>query len=279
MSISIRAAVKNVASEAYNKTNLFYYILLIFISGICGIFFPSENTIAISKLSIIAIIIYCLTCFFCGGLYTLSVNNSINNKEGIIPNLFADIKLILSKGFFYFVGCFAVFLIMSILVAIPFMILLMINPLLGLLTIPLVFVLGIYFLGFYFNFIKSLHFEDWFNIKKAHEFIKKSGGKLMGIYVSKYILINLAAIIIALIFIIPIAVIIGVQSVFSSISGQTLQITASSISSLIISVIIGICNIYTIDLTAQYIKEVDLKSENEQIETGTEPESEPETEN
>ena len=95
----------------------------------------------------------------------------------------------------------------------------------------------------------------------------------MGIYVSKYILINLAAIIIALIFIIPIAVIIGVQSVFSSISGQTLQITASSISSLIISVIIGICNIYTIDLTAQYIKEVDLKSENEQIETEAETEN------
>lgn len=187
--------------------------------------------------------------------------------------MFTDIKQILSKGFLYFVGCFAVFLIMTILVAIPFMILLMINPLLGLLTIPLVFVFGIYFLGFYFNFIKSLHFEDWFNIKKAHEFIKKSGGKLMGIYVSKYILINLAAIIIALIFIIPIAVIIGVQSVFSSISGETLQITASSISSLILSVIIGICNIYTIDLTAQYIKEV------ESIETGTEPESEPETEN
>ncbi len=273
MSISIRTAVKNVASEAYNKTNLFYYVLLIFISGICCIFLPSDKSISINKISIIAIIIYFLTCFLCSGLFTLSVNNSINNKEGIIPNLFADIKQILQKGFYTFAGCFIISFIMTLLITILFFLLIMIQPLLGLIIIPFVFILGLYFFGLYFNFINSLHFEDWFNIKKAHEFIKKSGGKLMGIYVSKYILINLAAIIIALIFIIPIAVIIGVQSVFSSISGETLQITASSISSLILSVIIGICNIYTIDLTAQYIKEV------ESIETGTEPESEPETEN
>ena len=263
MSISIRAAVKNVASESYNKKNLFYFIILIFISGICGIFFPTGNISQINNINIIAIIIYCLACFLSGGLFVLSINNAINNKIGIIPNLFAEIKQISEKGFYNFAGCFIISFIMTLLITIPFFLLIMIQPLLGLIIIPFVFIFGLYFLVLYFNFIKSLNFKDWFDIKKAHEFIKESGSKLLGLYVSKYIIINLLALIISFIFIIPIALILGLQSVFSSIPGETLKITASSISSLIASVVVGICNIYNIDLTKQYLKEIETKSQQE----------------
>ena len=270
MSISIRAAVKNIASESYNKKNLFYFIVLIFISGICGTFFPSENIQEINSTGIFALTVYLLLCFLSGGIYISSANNAIFNKQGIIPNLFTDIKQIIVNAISYFAGCFAIFFIMSLLIFIPFFILVMIQPLLGLLIIPLVFLFGLYFLGFYFNYIKSLNIADWFNIKNANNFLKKSGGKLIGIYVSKYIIINLAALVIALIFIIPIMIILGIQSVFSPIPGETLKITASSISSIIISFIFGICNIYTIDLTAQYLKEVDEQTQDAPIETTNE---------
>ncbi len=258
MSISIRAAFKNVASENYNKTNLFYYIILIILCGICGLFVPEENAKTFNYATASAFLFYLIICFVMSGIYIVSINNAIYNKDGIIPNLFSDILKIIAKGFANLVGCFTVSLIMMIIIAVPFVILLAIMPLLGLLVIPVIFILGVYFLGLYFNFVISLELADWFNLRKASEFIKKSGGKL-GVYILKFLIINIICFILALAVVLPISIMFGLQAVFSSAALETLKITTSSICSLIASVIFGIGNIYTIDLTAQFIKEIDFR--------------------
>ncbi len=263
MSISIRTALKNVASEQYNKTNLFFYIVLIFLCGLCGLFVPDGNVKTINSTMAAGILFYLIICFIMGGMYVVSVNNAILNKDGIIPNLFSEIKEIISKGLLYFIGCCVVMTIMMLIILVPFIILLVIQPLLGLIVIPLIFILGIYYLGFYFNFLSSLDLSDWFNLKKASAFIKKSGGKL-GIYIWKFLVINIICLIVFMAISIPLIIILGIPAVFSPAAMDTAEMSVSSVSALVAAVVFGIGNIYTIDLTAQYIKEVDFKYQDNQ---------------
>ena len=257
MTISIRTAFSNVASENYDKTNLFFYIILSVLTGICGMFFSDKG----SGLTFPVLVIYLFFIFIMNGIYIMALNNAIHEKNSVIPNLFSDFKEITVNGFLNTSGCFLISSILTFVLAVPFFILLKINPFLGLIIIPFVFILGVYFMGFYFNYAISLKFADWFNIKKASVFIKKSAGKL-GKYILKFLILNVICLIIAFLIVAPIAFVLGFQTIFSPVVVQNLKLSAVSIAStLIFSVIFAVGYIYVLDLTAQFIKEVNFKQQ------------------
>ena len=252
MTISIRTAFSNVASENYDKTNLFFYIILSVLTGICGMFFSDKG----SGLTFPVLVIYLFFIFIMNGIYIMALNNAIHEKNSVIPNLFSDFKEITVNGFLNTSGCFLISSILTFVLAVPFFILLKINPFLGFIIILFVFIFV-----FYFNYAISLKFADWFNIKKAGVFIKKSAGKL-GKYILKFLILNVICLIIAFLIVAPIAFVLGFQTIFSPVVVQNLKLSAVSIAStLIFSVIFAVGYIYVLDLTAQFIKEVNFKQQ------------------
>lgn len=255
MAISIRDAVKNVASVQYDKTNIFYFIILSVILTLLCSFIPEDQNVLFQLNNVILITSYLIIAFFLNGIYITSLNNAINNKEGIISNIINDIKEITSTALKATIGGGIIMLLMTILICIPFAIFTYINPFLGLFVIPLIFFLGILYIGLFLNFSISLKLSDWFFFKKALDIINISKSKFSK-YIWKITIITIIGIILTFIPILFFAIIINLLSIFSVINQSMTNTIINIICSIITGITIGIFSIYSIDLTVQYIKEI-----------------------
>ena len=260
MTISIRETLKNVASDKYNKTNIFYFIILSVITTILGSFLPEDPNILLQLNNILLIIFYLLFAFILNGIYMVSLNSAINNKKEIIANIINDIEQITTAGLKSAIGGGIVCILMIILIAIPFAILIYLNVFLGLLVIPLILALGIIYIGLFLNFSVSLKLSEWFSFKKAFYIINLSKNKFSK-YVWKISLITILGIICAFIPALILTIIIKLLSIFSIIDPSLCNQIINVITSIVIGIVVGIFSIYSLDLTAEYIK--DAKQVNE----------------
>lgn len=256
MAISIRSALKNVASENYNKANIFVYFVLLFIASLCGIFFPQTAEELTSPNSIFAILIYLILIFPITGITITATNNAIRNVKGIFPDITKNFTSILLTGIQYFIGATVSASVMFIICAVIMTCLMAFNPLAGLLILPIALFFGFLYFGLYFNYIISLKFSDWFKIKKGLDFLNKSK-KRLGTYILKTILLQILFGVPAIIIVITGSFIIGFMGAVSGPgSAAGTKMAASSFASIVYTILFGISGIYMIDLTRQFIREI-----------------------
>ena len=199
MIVSIKKALKDVASDKYDKQNIFLYLSTLFIAGILVFFLPEElrnqsmtNTMKPEDIlglyaSAQVISIFIISMFIgliSNGIFCVANNNAIHNKHGVFPNPLKEIGKILTTGLKYFLGSFLVILLIYIVAIVISLVLIKINPLLLILIIPLVLVLVHIWLCVNFRFYITLKFKDWFSFKKSWIMIAKNKRRY-GSYIGK----------------------------------------------------------------------------------------------
>ncbi|MBQ9246250.1 hypothetical protein IJ182_08290 [bacterium] len=270
MTISIRAAVKNIFSGIYDKRNMLYYGLLILIGGICGIYMSQggENIPATTlKQSSFAYLVYFFVSILSLGLYILSANNGYKTNNNVLANLFDDFKKIATTGVVSFVGFMIYELVLFILIFISFLICLIFCYIAYLISPKLTIILAIIFaiifailltffiimlMGLFLNYTKSLEFEDLLNVKKGFIFISNNR-KLFSLYILKSITVG----IIAVLFFLPIFLVtvlgISIPSIFNNITLSNVQL---GLIGAIIGSISGLfCSLIQMDLEIQFLRE------------------------
>lgn len=261
MEISIKKALKNVASENYDKTNILFYFVLLFISGLLGsVMEYCKNSKSFGLFGIVFIFIVLITILSVG-VVTLATNNAFKRKKGVFPSLTNDFSKVLKNGFLYCTGSSLTVMVMIIPITILMAVLMFINPLLGLLTIIPSFYLAYIFFGLYFNFLATLSFKSWFDYKKALQTLNRSKGAF-GKCVLRLFGLQLLASFITFVLIFIIAFTCGFGSAIAgqqSDNNTTLLMIVSTISSLIAVFIFGISAVYSVDISAQYLRSVFVK--------------------
>lgn len=188
MTISIREAFRNAATERYNKENILYFLLIIAILTI-GSVLPTDGIKDKLMLFYVSAIVWLLTIvssIFLSGYNAMACNNEANNRDNVIPAL-SEIKEILINGCKYFLGNLA----LTILAAIIPMIIFIIGTIMGIVGIKLLPLMAIgiitliagfiililisykYVFPLHLNYYKSLKLEDIFNLKQAIELRKQ----------------------------------------------------------------------------------------------------------
>ena len=274
MSISIRAAVKNLFSEKYNKQNILYYIGLLLISGICGIYMQLDikdlNSHALVQY-LFANLVYLFIAILAMGIFIIAANNGYKRKDEIFPNLFKKIKDILITGLKAYGGFMIIYIAITFIMLFVILIGLavfftfkimnfdnVINVIFAILAIIITAVLFtaiiIFIIALMLNFMKSLEFEDLLNLKKAKLLISKCRNLL-----SVYILKSIAVGIIGLIIFIPIfiTVILGFSlgSVFNNVEISDMQ---GGILGAVLGTIYAFCvGLIQLDLEIQFLQESD----------------------
>ncbi|MBQ9246251.1 hypothetical protein IJ182_08295 [bacterium] len=276
MTISINAAVKNVLSERYNKKNIFYYIMLFCVSTLVIVFIsfinPSsenQNPLAtISQFSLIQLLSL-ITSVIAIGIYIVSINNGYRGEESIFANLFKDIKKIAITGIVTYAGIMLMYLgtlLALLLPGLPLGVILFVTymniPDKTLMIIPIIICIilfAVYLtfiilltMGLFFNYTKSLKFEDIINVKKSFNFISSARREL-----SVYILKSIALIILCIFLFIFIGMIITI------VLAGCIKIPSSEQSSFLFAlIIIGLCwamgiiaNLVLMDLQIQFLRE------------------------
>ena len=256
MAISIRSTLKNVSSDKYNKTNIFYFIILSLISTILGSFIPEDKDNLIQINSIIITSCYFVISYIINGFYITSLNNAIKNRNGIVANIINDIDVIFHTALKSTVGGGINTILMGILLFIVFNIFFNTNKYLGIIFTTFILVLFCFlYIGLFLNFSITLKYTEWFSYKKALHLINLSKSKFF-LYIFKILIIILLGIICAFIPAFIFTIIIKLLSIFSVIDQSLYNQIIKIIYSIINGIIIGIFSIYSIDLSAQYIKEV-----------------------
>ena len=252
MKVSIKQAMKNVSSEGYDKTNIFYYILISSLVCILSSFVPEKPTMEQLPLVLIAaIVIFCFS-FLMNGIYTLATHNAICGNLGVFPNPIKDLSKILMSSLFAFVGNL-VWIIAMVAVTLLFMVPLMfVNKIAAVLVsaIPLLFVATI-FIGAYFNFYHSLEIEEWFRIKKALAFFKEAKSYILPYFIRTVFL----GIIWGVLFV-GIAILLYPLSMMSE---AATSVTAGLVE-LLATIVYCIISIYIVDITAQFVRAAKQRS-------------------
>ena len=184
MSISINSAFKNVFSDRYNKKNLFFFFLIVFIclaDDLNNSFLKANGML--KSVEEYFLIFKCISAFFLLGIYFISLNNAIHNRQnGVFPNFiknFTQISLVSLKTIFCGISSFIILTIPFILFVlfvdaffsenVFFMSVIIILSIL--LLISYVFL----FLGICLVYSESLNWKDIFAYKKIYKFIMNVG--------------------------------------------------------------------------------------------------------
>ena len=246
-SISIRKAFKNVASENYDKTNIFYYFLLFFVVGLISLFTPDKpNT---ENLPLYGVLMLCSFIFsiIINGICTIASNNAIHRKRGVFPNPFQEIGKIVITSLSCILGNIfwsVVMLLITALVMVPIM---FVDKIAAIIVsaIPLL-CLATLFIGAYFNFLISLSLADWFDFKKAWGFMKEAKSFFLSYFVKSLAL----GLIVGFLFI---ALMIFALPIANSLKGAS-SIAASSVIMFFYSIVCVASAVYMVDLTSQFVR-------------------------
>ena len=279
MKVSIRQALKNVASDKYDKKNIFLYFIVLLIANIIGFFAPEElsnsellKTMSIQELlalisspNVIAIVL--ASVFFailCNGCILVATHNAINEKEGIFPNIFNEMGNLILKSILYIIGSTTILIVITQFSISLSQLLLPINIWYIALLIPIVIILVHAWLCLNFRFYMTLKFKDWFSFKKSWMMIAQNIRRF-GSFIGKSIVLFVFAIglIIGATFIL--GVILGAMSV---IQPGNIDIITTAIGIIITACQVAICccvGVYFIDLTAQLLGPI-VKAEAKQEE-------------
>lgn len=189
MTISIREAFRNAATERYNKENILYFSLIIAVLTI-GSVLPTDgikDKLMLFYVSAIVWLLSIVSSIFLSGYDAIACNNEANKRDNVIPAL-SEIKEILINGCKYFLGNIA----LTILAAIIPMIIFIIGTIMvivGIKLLPLMaigiitFIAGFiililisykYVFPLHLNYYKSLKLEDIFDLKQAIELRKQN---------------------------------------------------------------------------------------------------------
>lgn len=182
MTISIRQAFSNVASDKYDKGNMFIFFLILLISFIINIIFYNPSDVP--KLDAKTIIVSLLTfifCFLCFGIYWVAINNAIKKKNKIFPNLFSDFKyitIVCFRSLLLIPSCIIAglpYIFFGVLMGVFSSINSFISIIFSIITIVAFVFYIIIIVGLQLIFAKSLNWKDMFAYKKAYKFIMKTG--------------------------------------------------------------------------------------------------------
>ena len=246
-SISIRKSLRNVSSDLYDKTNIFYYLLISAVVSILSTFIPEKPTVDnVSNVMVVVLLVVILS-FLLNGIYTLAINQAIHSKNGVFPNPIKDISKIVIASIYTFLGNFVWVFVMMFVTSAVMVPMLFVNKIAAILVsaIPLFFIATI-FIGAYFNFYNSLELADWFKVKKALHFFKQAKAYILP-YLVKTIAIGV------ILFFITMAIFL-ITVPFSEL--QEPMVTAvSGIVAFIVTLIYCIATVYIVDLTAQFVQQ------------------------
>lgn len=266
MKVSISQALKNVASEKYNKQNIFLFFLVILAASITSLFIPTElqnpelmkqlipnEIIALltSPKTIIPAIVCVILCLFELGYTLISVNNAIYEKEEICLNPFTNFGKMLAKGFVCSVGSAIVYILICILAIIPTMLLVKISPYFFIIIFFFVLVMVHAWLCVFLRFCITLNFKDWFSFKSSWIMIANNARRY-GSYIGKSILLSITYL--ACIFMVGLffGIILGIMGITTSIP-TTVELAIDVLIIIISSIFTCLFYMYSIDLTAQML--------------------------
>ncbi len=246
--VSVKKAIKNVASPFYDKKNIFYYFVLIFLSSIIGLFTPEKPQGQEVILSGILLVLACFLSFFINGFYTLALNNSIHKREGVFTNPISSLPQIISVALSALLGNIIWMIVMFVVTA-AFMIPLLIYKQYVLAfvipTIPLLFFVTLY-LGAFFNFSVTLELQEWFSIRKAWRFMASATPFFLGFFAKSFFLGLCGMLMCIFVFF--------VSSPILAFTTEPVTTGINGVLTFIFSMIWCIISVYTLDLTAQFIR-------------------------
>lgn len=258
MTISLKTMLKNVASENYDKTNIFLYILIAFLTAVLSgiIIKPTDSPYQMMVSFLVFLIPLMIITIWTSGIIAVASHNAIKRKKGVYPQPFKEIGRLFLQGIIFNVGLSINTTIITLVTAIIMIPLIFIKEWLSILAaIPCLFLTFI-LLGLHFNYLTTLRIEEWFDYPKAIKFMKAGRG-----YFSPFFFKSLALLIIYLIvmiIILAIAVLILCGMTIATNGNNSLEtITAAqTLGAIIGSVPTGIFMVYLTELTAQFIRSV-----------------------
>lgn len=246
-SISIRKALKSVASENYDKTNIFYFFILSFIAGLISAFSPQKpkaEELPFSGMCLLCTIVISLVVI---GIYTVASNNAINRKKGVFPNPVKDFGKIIVASLCMIVGNIFWSVVMLVVTAAFMIPIMFVNKIAAVLisVIPLL-CLATLFIGAYFNFITSLSITDWFDFKKAWNFMKDAKSYFLAYFINT---IAMGLIVGVLVF--------ALMLIMAMLAALLKGAGSHAIVGLIMFFYSFVCvaaSVYMVDLTAQFVR-------------------------
>lgn len=256
MTISIRVAYNNIMSKKYNKKNVLIYMALAILAWISSAFCTKNTTPGIMAA---AILIYTLLFIIGVGIIPLAIHNNFKEKENVFPSVISDIKDILLIALKNIAGALIASIFIVCVLGLISVLSLKLNNIVGIIIIIALSIIYLLLLiSLYAQFTSKLNFKAWFNFKNALNLIKNNC-KSFGIYILKYIFIFVLAFI-------PFMILIVIASVILTLLLQGNNEALNNITTRIIGGIIGgvigtYIDLYCIDITGQFLKEIMPKTE------------------
>ena len=262
-SISIRKALKNVASENYDKTNIFYFFILSFLTGLISSFSPQKPKTEELPIFLLCLILTIFFSLLINGIYTVASNNSINRKKGVFPNPIKNFGKIITTSLSMVLGNIFWTIVMFSVTAVVMISIMSISKVAAILVaaIPLL-CLATLFIGAYFNFITSLSLSDWFNFKKAWNFMKDAKSYFLAYFIKSVAVGLIVLFAYMALMLIAVPIIVPLKGLAST--------AISGIFMLFYTVVGVLSSVYMVDLTAQFVrkaKKMNVKPK-KQIEAG-----------
>lgn len=269
MKVSIREALKNVASEKYDKKNIFLFFVLLFVSGVIAIFLPEElqNQEVMNKMrpeefwplvfsaKVVPVwVISSLLGLLSAGCLVVATNNAIKCKQCVFPHPFKEAGNLLAKGFLYYLGCIIVIISIIIIAGFIGFLLGSINLWLLLLVIPIVIIMVHAWLCVNLGFYVTLEFKEWFCFRKNWMMIANMIRRFASYVAKSLILVVLLVVILT-----SVELLIGSFTMFVGIATHNEQIAlifGTILLSLTQALLAGLISVYCIDLTAQLLSPV-----------------------
>ena len=258
MSISIKRMLKIVASENYDKTNIFYYILIGTVSTIIYGFFmkPSEDILQMVMSAGIGIILLMVASIWTAGIIVKASHNAIKRKKGVFPNPFKEIGSLFLNGLIFNVGISINTTIITLITAIIMIPLIFINPWLSLIAVIPCLYMTFILLGLHFNYLTTLKIEDWFKYKDSINFMKAGRGYFGAFFFKSLALILIYIVVLLTILALAMLLLAGLTLLSGGTKEQSLYSLSQSLGAIIGAVPTGILVVYLTELTAQFIRGV-----------------------
>lgn len=241
--ISIRGALKTVASDNYDKKNIFFYFIFVLFGSILS--FSYEEKANINPLiSLFAVLVMLL----CNAVYTVAQNNAVHKRKGVFPSILKNVNSIFRTAVALFLGNTFWIILMLLVTAIFMLPLIGVNIAVAIIVsiIPLL-ILATFYIGAYFNFIITLSVKDWFNFKKSLTFMK-SAKKYFASFLYRSILLVLAGAILMILT----GIICGLFTSFLKAEQQ--EIAETEIQIFCASVVATVISVYLLEITAQFLR-------------------------
>lgn len=255
MSTSIKKTLKIVASDNYDKTNIFYFFILIFIGGMLG---GLPNLVGSEKSTSLIPLIYLLYfvfSFLIQGIVIIATNNAIYRRKGVFPNPIEYIGKAFKYSFFTFIGYFVNTFMITLICGLIMGLLMQVNTMAAIfVTIPVCLFFTAFLIGAQFNFFTNLSFSDWFNYKKALEFMKKAGKYFCGYFFRSIAIYFLFSLIFLLVFIMVMIPFGAMTFLGPDSTQQSLPPLAYTIGMILGTIYAGLCSIYITELNAQFVR-------------------------